>query len=343
MKKEEVLKKWPLAGNAHISDYLAKKIAKGNAGGTYIFNGPSDLGKTTTAFYFAKSLMCVDKDKAPCGNCPACSQFRKARDSEDSIMHSDFYLIKKEAGKKNISIEQVRNFINSLSLSSFLNSYKIGVIKGADSLNSQSANALLKTLEEPRKDVIIILITNNLESLPQTIVSRSQVLNFRPVKSDDIYNYLIKEHQATRSAAKNLSRLCLGRPALAVKFLQDKDFYESYLEIVSSFLGFFEKDINSRFADIEKLIGSGQKQEAVKTAVKIVGVWQGVVRDALLSHFNHQDLVQHEVRKIEIERIKVKTRPVHLLSINNILEESNGFLKANVNPRLVLENIAINI
>ncbi len=337
MKEEKILENWPLVGNSHISRFLYKSIVSGKVGGTYIFNGPDDLGKATVAYHFAKSLMCEDKENFPCDKCASCLQFK------GGIAHSDFNIIKKEPDKKNISVEQVRAFINSLGMTSFLDSYKIGIIKDADSLSLEASNALLKTLEEPRKNVIIILITTNLESLPKTIVSRSQVINFRPVKSEVIYDYLIKKHKATRSAAKNLSRLCLGRPALAVKFLENKDFYENYLEIVSIFLNSFDKDINDRINDIEKLIGSGQKQETTKVSMKIIGIWQGVVRDMILSSLNHQDLVQHEIRKTEIEKIQSRLKLSSLMSINKLLQDSIVFLKTNVNPKLVLENIVINI
>ena len=150
---------WPLVGNDHIVEYLAKSIANNNIGGSYIFTGPDNLGKTTVAKYFANALVCLNKEQGegilPCGQCSACEQVNKQ-------IHGDVHLIKKEKDKKNISIEQVREFIRVLGMASFLNSYKIGIIKHAESLSLEASNALLKTLEEPKVKVIIILVSSSI-------------------------------------------------------------------------------------------------------------------------------------------------------------------------------------
>ena len=246
---------WPLVGNSHIIEYLEKIIINKQAKGVYIFDGPDNLGKATVARFFAQSLLCENRQgtASPCQQCNSCKSFKIKNNSpedetfeETGSTHSDYHIIKKEKDKKNISIEQVREFIRTLCMSSFLNSYKIGIIKHAESLSQEAANALLKTLEEPRDKVIVILVVSNLEQLPDTIVSRSQVLRFYPVNREVIFDYLIEEYRASRSEAKNLSRLCLGRPALAVKFLENKDFYKVYKEKVDLFLNFFQQDINQK-------------------------------------------------------------------------------------------------
>jgi len=344
---------WPLVGNNHIIDFLSRSIINEEIAQTYIFLGPSNLGKTTVANYFAKSLLCQNKGKEefvlPCGNCSSCQQFRmvgqRGEEKEDGsqVVHGDFHLVKKEKDKKNISIEQVREFIKTLSLSSFLGFYKIGIIKGAEDLSQEAANALLKTLEEPKERVIIILITSRLESLPATIVSRSQILNFYPIRADVIYDYLVKEHGAPRSVAKNLSRLAAGRPALAVKFLEDKDFFENYIARVNVFLDFANQDINARLEKITELMGSGSStQEAVKSAFRIIEIWQGLIRDLLLIDLGRVDLIQHEVVLEKLEKLKSRIRLNNLLEIIKSLQKGQEYLMANVSPKLVLENICIN-
>lgn len=355
MKKSEIKLNWPILGNGHIVEYLAKNLENNRIFGTYIFSGPDDLGKTTVARYFAYSMLCQkvsannllgEGEKLPCGECSACKQnkiYQKITEDDNFMgVHPDLHVIKREKDKKNISIDQVRGLIHSLSMSSFLNSYKIGIIKNAESLNEESANALLKTLEEPRNKVVIILITSDLESLPATIVSRSQLLRFRPVKTDLIYNYLIENFNANRVDARNLARLCLGRPALAVKFLENKDFYDTYLKRVNTFLKFSGKNINDRFAMIEELLGSKiAGQEASKLAKRIIEVWQGVVRDLILVNYEQLDRVQHEILIDELVREKAKFNIPALLVLSESLTQAGKYLKANVNPRAVLEGVAI--
>ena len=360
-RKKQAKLNWPLIGNSHIIDFLSKSIVNNKVANAYIFLGPQDLGKTTVASYFAKSLLCQSQAKfrkgdivSPCGECVSCQAFARIKKSnfgqnqeEDSgIIHGDFHLVEREKDKKNISIEQAREFIKGLNLSSFLGSYKVGIIKEADSLSLEAANALLKTLEEPKEKVVIILIAANLESIPATIISRSQVLNFYPVKTDIIHNYLVDEHKVSRSLAKNLSKISLGRPALAVKFLKDKDFYKDYADKAKIFLDFARQDINERFSGIEKIIGSGfSGQEGSKRALRILEIWQGVARDLLLLDLGQKDLIQHHIMAEELTRQREKFSPgtAVLIKIIKNLEAGKEYLKANVNPKLVLENISINL
>ena len=79
MQKEKFKFNWPLIGNAQITEFLEKSIGNNKVAGTYIFNGPDNLGKTTAARYFAKSLLCANKragGNLPCGDCSSCRHFQ---------------------------------------------------------------------------------------------------------------------------------------------------------------------------------------------------------------------------------------------------------------------------
>lgn len=365
MMQDKKKSKWPLLGNGHIIDFLDRNITNNSLAGAYIFNGPDNLGKTTIANFFAKILLCQNPPSPPlsmggeipfakggvnlpCEECPSCRSFHFESSNSGienkSAPHSDLHILKKEKDKKNISIEDTREFIRKLSMSSFLNSYKIGIVKHADSLSEEAANALLKTLEEPKNNVIIILITSNMESMPQTIVSRAQVLRFNSVPTEIIYDYLVKERKAARSVAKNFSRMCAGRPALAVKFFEDKEFYENYMNKVKVFLDFISKDLNGRFSAVEGLIGvKSLGQESAALASRILEVWCGLVRDLFLLEFGRGDLIQHEIALEDLMKAKQKFSLAGLFKISGQLDQAKKYLSNNVNAKLALESIAVNI
>lgn len=337
MKTEIAKVNWPIVGNNHIFEFLAKSLANGNVAGAYIFAGPANLGKTAAARFFAQSLVCESNQRATlaCGQCPACAQAAKN-------IHGDIYYVKKEPAKKNISVEQIRDFIRSLSLSSFLNSYKIGIIKDAENLSEAAVNALLKTLEEPKIKVVVILTVTDFEALPKTILSRSQILRFGAVAAEVIYDDLIKNHGAKRSQARNFSRLSAGRPALALKFFEDKEYYESYKAYVKSFAEFLQPDINRRFSAIEDILGKEARgQEAVKAAAGVLSVWRNLIRDLMLMKLNLAELVQHQVFIKELEELKDKFDLKKLLNLVGVLRESREYLAANVGPKLALESAAV--
>jgi len=356
MKQNSFKFKWPLVGNSHIIEYLSKNIINNNIQGTYIFSGPDNLGKSTVAKYFAMSLLCDNNLKnsgdLPCGICPSCKQFKVIKNKKDEnnnenrleSIHGDFYLIEKSKDKKNISIDEIRNFINSLNMSSFLNSYKIGIIKHAELLSNEAANALLKTLEEPKVKVLVILITSNHEMLPATILSRGSIIKFNPVARDTIYNYLIKEYKASRSTAHNFSQICAGRPALAVKFLENKKFYENYIKKAKILLDYSRNNIIGRFGAINEIIGQKTfSQESLKSANRTIEIWQGLIRDLLLLKLDQKDLVQHLPLLKELSNLKNSFTIKDIIDFSLETSRAKKYLNSNVSPKLILENISANI
>ncbi len=343
---EENSLKWPLVGNKQVSDFLFQTLVKRDPAGSYIFLGPDNLGKTTVAKFFVKSLLCQKGQPASCEQCPSCQQMNhKGEEDSLSAVHSDYYLVKKEEGKKNISIEQIRDFNKILSMSSFLNSYKTGIIKEAESLSQEAANALLKTLEEPKRKVVIILIASNLESVPATLASRSQILNFYPVSTEEIYDHLLEEHQVSRSVAKNISRLSLGRPALAVKFLEDQEFLGKHRDRAEMFLdSLAEPDANSRIKSLNNFLGEkASGQEGAGRALNLIEIWRALARDILLINHQNKNLIQHQIFKEKLEKISERFDNRKSLKLIALLQTAEKQVKENVNPRLAVENILFNL
>lgn len=345
---------WSLVGNEHIAEYFERILTKNNLSGTYIFLGPQGLGKSTAAYTLARKALCEaggEKKGRPCGECASCKQMGVSENEGVGgkpegfeAVHSDLHLIRRDPTKKNIAIDQVREFIRVLSMSSFLNSYKIGIVKDADTLSSEAANALLKTLEEPKKKVVIILIATDLENIPDTVVSRSRVLNFRPVPRDLLYDHLLESYNTDRDTAKELSRLSLGRPALAIKLLEDREFYKEYLEQARVFFLFFSSDMNARFEAVEKMFGSGSSGMNVTESAKgTLECWAGIVRDIILFRSRNENFIQHGALLEEMEKAGKKVGYQDLVNIHRLLEKGKERLEANVNPVLVLEDIACNI
>ncbi len=345
-------KQWPIVGNEHIVEYLERCLSKNKIEQTYIFEGPKDLGKNTVLKYFIQCLLCSDNKSnksAPCEQCLLCRSFiDKHPDSKNKenqgFVISDLYSLEKVNDKKNISIKQVRDFVKRLSLSSFIGQYKIGIIKDAETLSTGAANALLKILEEPKKDVIIFLITKNSKFLLPTIVSRSQVLKFRAVSSDLIYDYLHQVHGAKRSQAKYFSHLSSGRPALALKLYKDKEFLENYEKQSNIIFDFFKDDLNDRLEAVKKLIDQKMRgQEASLLLAKVLDIYEGVNRDLVLSLNNSQGRFKYIERQAEFGMIINKLDKQVLRNFSLSLKKARKYLQSNVKPQIILDYLAISI
>ena len=318
---------WPTIGNDKAIEFLDRSLKSDKIAQTYVFIGPEELGKSTIALAFAKNLQ---------GNYDG--------------FNSDLYILTPEAGKKNIGIEQVREFIKMLNLSSFMNSYKIGLIKEADLLSEEAKSALLKTLEEPKDKVIIILLVNTEESLPATILSRSQKLYFYPVPAATIYDYLITNYSANRSLAKELANLALGRPLKAIRYLENPEVYKSYLEDAETFLSLFSLDLNDRLKVLDGLFSDkSYSKQAVESALSILLMAEGLLRDLLLLSLEQKDRIQHLVLINELEKSlaslpgEIEGKVGAILSKLKLIAQAKEYLSSNVNPHLILEQLIINL
>lgn len=327
---------WPFLGNTHIINFLQTNITHNNLSHFYIFSGARDLGKSTIARYFIQSILCENfsggNGNLPCNNCITCRQIQSDR-------YSDILQISINEGRQNISVEQIREFIKAMNMGALSGKYKIGLIKDAHRLSMEAANALLKTLEEPKQNVIIILITDILEALPETIVSRAQLLQFTLANTSNIHDYLITEHKAGRDQAKLISRLCLGRPALAVKLLHNKEFFQIRYRIAEMLLEVMSSSVYKKFLLIDDVLKIADKDNKVSTTSEILDIWQMILRDMMLTNVNAQSLMTLDHLQKNNQSFNIAMGKLsHMYAI---LEEGKKYLAANVAPRLVLENISL--
>src|SRR5688572_22644830 len=164
-------------GQEPVTRTLRNAIASGRIAHAFVFAGPRGSGKTTTARILAKALNCVKGPAAePCGVCDACVEIAQGRDIDvlemDAASHT---------GSDNIR-EVV---IAGLAIAPVRDRYKIFIIDEVHQLSAQSFNALLKSIEEPPPHVVFMMATTELNKIPDTILSRSQVFEFKtiPVKA----------------------------------------------------------------------------------------------------------------------------------------------------------------
>lgn len=321
---------WPPLGQERAVSFLEKSLISGKLAQTYIFAGPQYLGKSSLAAAFAHNLWRRDGLTLTEG------------DNFDNL-NSDLYILKREEDKKQISVGQAREFIKRLTLSSFLNSYKIGIIKEAELLSIEAQNALLKTLEEPKEQVIIILLTSDLSALMSTITSRSQVLYFQPISFADVYDYLLASLDIKRSLAKELAAASLGRPLQARQWAENLDLYQEQVQLRQKLFSFLQLDLAERLALINAL--GKDNSVLVETALSWLDIWESLWRDALLLSLGQEEYAQYpdflsEWRlyfqdKAELDITKKASACLHKL------KKARTYIQGFVNPKNVLENLAI--
>ncbi len=324
-----------IIGHKNIIDFLRTSVKNDRLAHAYLFFGPHGVGRKKVARNFILSLFCENENK-PCLRCRSCSQIIKN-------IHPDISKLKRDTEKKNISVEQVRELLERLSMGSFLNSYKIAVIEGAEDLSAGAANALLKTLEEPTPKTILILISNSLNSFPETIRSRCQVIKFLPVAEREIFDYL-KNRGLSRSEAEDLAHLAFGRPGIAVNFLENKNLFAEYKEQVEEFIKLAGGDITERFKIINEIASiKYDKGDMVPRLTAKLEIWSVILRDLLFINLDNVEFISNRFISSRLEQLAKSYTPEKLLELLKDIKKTGEYLRQNVNPKLSLENFALNL
>ena len=211
MSYQVLARKWrpqqfdDVIGQPAVTRTLANAIKSGRIAQSFVFAGPRGVGKTTTARILARALNCEKgPTPAPCGVCDACREIAEGRDIDvleiDAATHTQ--------------VDNVREvIISGLSIMPVRNRYKIFIIDEVHQLSNHSFNALLKSIEEPPPHVIFMMATTEVSKIPETVLSRSQVFEFKTISSRQIADQLKNIAAAEKIAVDDSALLLMARAA----------------------------------------------------------------------------------------------------------------------------------
>jgi DNA polymerase III subunit delta' len=171
------------------------------------------LGAEQLAHWMTALTLCESPGARPCGVCASCRLLHA-----DS--HPDSYIVRLEEDARQIKVDQVRGLIESLWLKSYRGGYKVGVIEGAEALNTNAANAFLKTLEEPTANTMLIMIARPSHRLPATIASRCLRLMLSPPSAEVAAAWLMAHRKSDAESPRSWQaalELAGGAPLLAME------------------------------------------------------------------------------------------------------------------------------
>jgi DNA polymerase III subunit delta' len=318
---------WPVVGHEWAIEQLDRAIRHGRERHAYLITGPDRIGKTTLARAFVMALNCTG-DEPPCGRCRACTLIAKNA-------HPDVTFVESESTGSTLKIEQVRDLQQMLALRPYEARYRVAILRRFHEANPAAANALLKTLEEPAPNAVLILTANAAEDLLPTIVSRCQPLHLRPLPVQTVHEALEQQWGADANMARTLAQLSGGRIGWAVSALSDP----AELETRNTALALLEEVLSGsrrvRFALVEKL--SLEKP----TLLTLLDLWLGYWRDALLMTSKSRTPITNVDHVDQLRQLARRISPDTAQNALTATRRTQDYLGKNVNARLALETLML--
>jgi DNA polymerase III subunit gamma/tau len=342
-----------VVGQEHITDTLKKAIEKNRVAHAYIFTGTRGVGKTTTARILARALNCENgPTPTPCGTCTSC---------KDIVSGASFDVLEID-GASNNSVNDIRELRENVGYGSMSGKYRIFVIDEVHMLSNSAFNALLKTLEEPPKNVIFIFATTEPQKIPATIHSRCQRYDFRRISADHILERLAHICDEEKISYERSALMLVARKA-------DGSMRDglSLLDQVYSFCqeGLTEKEVRSVLGLVGMEVYEKVMDAIADTAPPVV---LGLVQDVLYQGFDlHEFIVglQEHLRNLLFARIPdaLTTRGVDLeediaarytesaqrfaegdlLRMAEIVRKTENELKWSAYPRFLVETMLLKL
>ena len=301
---------------------LKSYIQQSRLASGYLFVGPDGIGKAFIAKTLAKAVNCQETTLDSCDRCASCLKI-------DRNQHPDVHYLHNSESDA-IKIEHIRHLQKDINLKPYAAEKKVFIIDNAHYLTAEASNAILKILEEPPADTLIILISSKPALLFKTIISRCKIVRFLPLKRDRLKETLKKDYGLDNDQAHFLAYFSEGRIGQALK-LKDTDILREKNRIIDEFtlnkIGLMNLSILNK--------------EGVIRLLNILATW---FRDIYLVKIGmpHLELINLD-RKTQILRLMNRYSLFDLDEILNSISNSLLYLEQNINIKLLLSNLSEDI
>ena len=312
-----------IIGHSRQLEPLRAALASRRLHHAYLFVGPSGIGKRTVAMALAQAVHCADATGDGCGSCAECARVKDGN-------HPDVRVVQLFEGKKEISIQQVREIERDLRYRSFGGQRKIAIVDAAGAMNAPAQNALLKTLEEPPENSLIVLIALNAGELLPTLRSRCLRLSFAPLSRAQVVTFLRERRNVESGDAEFLAATSMGSIGAALAL--DQSLVEK------------RRLWSAMLADLKR----GDYRSAVAAAEPLAADREGALEFLHWAESWYRDLLVHGVTGerddlvnldmlAQIEQQSPRSGGVRALPALAQIGAATAAIQRNLNRRMVLE------
>src|SRR6266571_1965950 len=334
--QQTTLQNWGIIGHEQAIDRLRRTLAAQQIRHAYLFTGPKHIGKTLLAQRFAQTLLCTtspDPQVAPQGPCNVCPSCRKVMHGN----HPDLHLIARAPDKQFILIEQIRALQSDSARKTLEGRRNIFIIQGAHEMNLQAANCLLKTLEEPEPDVVLLLTTPDPGLLLPTVLSRVQPVPMHLLTTMQIQAALEQHWEVEPKEAALTAALAAGRMGWAMRAVEDDEMLAERKEQLETLTKLPASSKVQRFEVAQRLSADTDK---IRSILELWLLWW---RDMVLAANKCLDLTvnvdMRDLLKTQAAKVGATESERMVRAILRTIEA----LEQNVNARLALEVLMLDV
>lgn len=323
---------WQMFGHEWAVALLREHIVQGRPRHAYLLTGPRGVGRRTLALRLAQALNCPQPvaPGEPCLSCRTCSQIER-------MQHPDLAIIQADRVGGVIKVEQVRELQHALSLAPYQARYRVAILLRFEETNASAANALLKTLEEPHPQVVLVLTAESAESLLPTIVSRCEILRLRPLSIETVQQGLQTHWGVPADTAELLAHLSGGRIGYALHLHQEPELMLLRQAMLDKHRELLTDSRVKRFAEADKLC---KDKDNLRLAIE---TWQSFWRDVYLHATGSAVPISNLDCRQEVERLARSLGAESAYRMVANLQQAGLLLDENVNPRLTLEVLMLDL
>ncbi len=331
-------------GQRRLLERLGEQAVRGDVAHAYELSGPRSIGKHTVAVRLAQTLNCAATPVVPggCGACLACRKIERGT-------HPDVLFVTRlvdqpgeKRDNKNISIEQIRLMQQDLALRPLEGRRRVVIIDDAADLSEHAEVALLKTLEEPPRHAVLLLITPTPARLLETIRSRVQPFPFRLVARLEIEVGLAERFG---DDARPFAAAAGGRPGVAITLAADDAVRKARRRLETEFYRLVGSRLTDRFAWAADLAESERDTQKRNELIESRLVnWGELVRDAAVAATGAADRAIRPDRQSESGQLASSVSARDLVDLAQSLERwRRDVVESNVNARMLLELVALKL